>query len=206
MSDVVKIFIIVIISYLLGSINFSLILSNRIYKEDVRNRGSGNAGATNMLRTYGKKAALFTICGDILKGVVSVFIGNLIGDITLGYIAGLFCIVGHMFPIYYKFRGGKGVATGAAVALMTDYRVFLIMLAIFLMCVVLSKYVSLGSCLTSAAFPILTYFISSNLNLDINVVLCVIMATLVVWKHRSNIKRLIKKEESKISFKNKNKG
>ena len=100
MPDVIKILIIILISYLLGSINFSLMISNKIYKEDIRKHGSGNAGATNILRTYGKRAALFTISGDILKGIVSVFIGSLILYEPIGaYIAGLSCIIGHMFPV-----------------------------------------------------------------------------------------------------------
>jgi len=204
MSNIIKVFIIIVISYLLGSINFSLILSNKLYKEDVREHGSGNAGATNMLRTYGWKAALFTISGDILKGIVSVFIGSLILYEPIGaYIAGLCCILGHMFPVFYKFKGGKGVATGAAVALATNIYIFLIMLVIFVLCVLISKYVSLGSCLTAISFPILTSLFVFNGGIGVEVILCVLMAIFVVVKHHSNIKRIINKTESKISFKNK---
>ena len=207
MPDVIKILIIILISYLLGSINFSLMISNKIYKEDIRKHGSGNAGATNMLRTYGKRAALFTISGDILKGIVSVFIGSLILYEPIGaYIAGLSCIIGHMFPVFYKFKGGKGVATGEAVALATNIYVFLIMLVIFVLCVAISKYVSLGSCLTAISFPILTSLFVFNGRVSIEVILCVIMVVFIVIKHHSNIKRIASKTESKISFKNKDKG
>lgn len=189
-----------LVSYFLGSLNFALILSKRMYGEDIRNFGSKNAGTTNMARTYGKKAALFTILGDILKGVVSVLCGNaLLGSVLGGgYIAGLFCVVGHVFPIFYGFRGGKGVATAAAVILMVSPPVFAIVLGVFLLCVLLTRYVSLGSCLAAALFPFLTFNFGG---VGIPFLCSFVMATIVICKHHTNLKRLANGQESKFAFK-----
>ena len=193
-----------LIAYILGSFNFALILSKKMYGEDIRNYGSKNAGTTNMARTYGKKAAILTIVGDILKGVVAVFIGYmLIGSWTGGgYFAGLMCVIGHIFPLFYGFRGGKGVATAAAVILVTNPLVFAIVLGIFLLTVILTRYVSLGSCLAAAIFPFMTFhFVGPGHGF-----LCAfVMAILVICKHHTNLYRLAHGQESKFSFKKKDK-
>lgn len=198
-----------LIAYLLGSLNFALILSKRMYGEDIRNFGSKNAGTTNMARTYGKKAALLTILGDILKGIVAVIIGSfLMGATVGGYFAGLMCVIGHIFPVFYGFRGGKGVATAAAVILMVNYQIFIIMISLFILTVALTKYVSLGSCLAAAIFPLLTYnFVTVKLlpGSGLAFIFSFIMATLVICKHHTNIRRLANGEESKFSFKKKDK-
>ncbi len=196
-----------VVAYILGSLNFALILSKRMYGEDIREHGSKNAGTTNMMRTYGKKAALFTILGDILKGIVSVVIGSFIMGATLGgYVAGLFCMIGHVFPVFYGFRGGKGVATAAAVILVVNPLVFLVMISLFIITVLLSRYISLGSCLAAAIFPLLTFYsrvaVERPLPFSGVAFLCsFLMALLVICKHYSNLKRLAHGKESKFSFK-----
>ena len=195
-----------LVAYILGSLNFALILSKKMYGEDIRNFGSKNAGTTNMARTYGKKAALFTILGDILKGVVAVIIGSFLMGATLGgYFAGLMCVIGHVFPVFYGFRGGKGVATAAAVILVVNPVVFLVVLGVFVLTVLLTRYVSLGSCLAAAIFPFMTYqFIAGKLPDWGSAFLCsFLMAVLVICKHHTNMYRLFNGKESKFSFKKK---
>lgn len=198
-----------VIAYLLGSLNFALILSKRMYGEDIRDFGSKNAGTTNMARTYGKKAALFTILGDILKGIVAVIIGSFLMGATLGgYFAGLMCVIGHVFPIFYGFRGGKGVATAAAVILVVNPVVFLVVIGVFALTVLLTRYVSLGSCLAAAIFPFMTYhFIAGKLpNWGIAFICAFLMAVLVICKHHTNLRRLANGTESKFAFKKRDKG
>lgn len=202
-----------LVAYILGSFNFALILSKRMYGEDIRNFGSKNAGTTNMARIYGKKAALFTILGDIMKGVVAVFFGSLfMGAVLGGFLAGLFCVIGHIFPVFYKFKGGKGVATAAAVILMVNYQVFIIMISLFILTVVLTRYVSLGSCLAAAIFPFLTYnFVTVPAAKNgvphggVAFIISLIIAILVISKHHTNLYRLFNGKESKFSFKKKEK-
>lgn len=191
-----------LIAYILGSFNFALILSKKMYGEDIRNYGSKNAGTTNMARTYGKKAAILTIIGDILKGVVAVFVGYmLIGSSTGGgYFAGLMCVVGHVFPLFYGFRGGKGVATAAAVILVTNPIVCAVVLGVFLLTVILTRYVSLGSCLAAAVYPFMTFHFMGP---GIGFLCAFVMAILVICKHYTNLYRLAHGEESKFSFKKK---
>ena len=198
-----------LIAYILGSLNFALILSKKMYGEDIRDFGSKNAGTTNMARTYGKKAALFTILGDILKGVVAVIIGSFIMGATLGgYFAGLMCVIGHVFPVFYGFRGGKGVATAAAVILVVNPVVFLVVIGVFVLTVALTKYVSLGSCLAAAIFPFMTHqFIAGKLpNWGVAFICSFLMAVLVICKHHTNMYRLFNGKESKFAFKKKDDG
>lgn len=195
-----------LVAYTLGSLNFALILSKRMYGEDIREFGSKNAGTTNMARTYGKKAALYTILGDILKGVVAVVVGSFLMGATLGgYFAGLMCVIGHVFPVFYGFRGGKGVATAAAVILVVNPVVFLVVLGVFVLTVLLTRYVSLGSCLSAAIFPFMTYqFIAMKLpNWGFAFICAFLMAILVICKHHTNLRRLANGTESKFAFKKK---
>ena len=203
--------LVALVAYVLGSLNFALILSKKMYGEDIREHGSKNAGTTNMARTYGKKAALLTILGDVLKGIVAVIVGAFLMGATLGgYVAGLFCIIGHVFPVFYGFRGGKGVATAAAVILVVNPLVFLVMISLFVITVLLTRYVSLGSCLAAAIFPLLTFYsrvaVENPLPFSGVAFLCSFaMAVLVICKHHTNIKRLANGQESKFSFKKKEK-
>lgn len=204
-----------VIPYLLGSFNFGLIISKAKYHDDIRKHGSGNAGTTNMLRTYGKKAAVLTLLGDMLKAVIAVSLGYIIlhlerydpetgaliiKDSIGAAIAGVSVIVGHMFPCFYKFKGGKGVATGAMVILMMHPIVFLICVTTFIIIVVGTKYVSLASIISAALFPLVYSAFSHG---AFSCLISVIIAVLVVWKHKENIKRLREGKESKLSFKKK---
>ena len=195
----------IVIPYLLGSLNFGVILSRKLYREDVRGKGSGNAGATNMLRSYGKAAGALTLLGDALKTAVAVGFGLLLYGAYGAYLAGLYCILGHMFPLYYRFKGGKGIVCLAITVLMTDWRVFLILFAIFLIIVIGTKYVSLGSVMGALLYPVVLNrinTITSNAVRSVELI-AVVIAAFVVFMHRENIKRLMRGEESKLSFKKK---
>ncbi len=196
-----------LIGYLLGSLNFALILSGKMYKDDIRKHGSKNAGTTNMMRTYGNKAAGLTILGDMLKAVVAVVIGALIMGLYYGgYAAALGCVVGHVFPVFFGFKGGKGVATAAAAILVLNPLAFLCVLGVFLLSVLLTRYISLGSVLGAAVFPLLTFYtcfgnqtIASGSGFAF---LCAfIIAVIVIVKHHANLSRLAHGTESKFSFK-----
>lgn len=216
--------IVALISYLLGSVNFSIILSRAIQKKDIRNGGSGNAGATNMYRTYGKKFGLATMIGDIIKVLIAILIARAIigGELyaifpaLIKYFAGFFCVMGHIFPLYFGFKGGKGVSTCAGMILFLDWRIFLIELAIFIIVVGISKMVSLGSCIMAVIYPILTllffqstagsYSVSTPLDFIIPyerlvvVLIALLFSIIVLIKHKENIKRIFKGTENKISF------
>ena len=161
--------IIAIISYLIGSVNFSVILSKKIAGFDVREKGSGNAGSTNMLRSVGKGAAALTLICDILKGVVAIGIAILFGNMVqdsnkelLLQIAGIMVIVGHTYPVFFGFKGGKGVATSLGVLLLSNWQIGLICLVFALVMMALTRMVSLGSCTAAVLFPVLTLFINQH--------------------------------------------
>lgn len=203
--------IVVIISYLIGSISFSVIISKKMAGFDVREKGSGNAGATNMLRSVGVKAAVLTLIGDCLKGVVAILIAVLIGKIAqnldkalLVQLAGIAVILGHTFPIFFNFKGGKGVATALGVVLVTNWQIGLICLVFALVLMVLSRMVSLGSVGACVLFPVLVLFIKNNYIVTEGssyLIYSIILAIIVAFNHRSNIKRLLNGTENKISFK-----
>lgn len=182
---------------------------------DVRQKGSGNAGTTNMLRSVGKKAAAITLICDILKGVVSIGIAILVGYLfnaqnksILVQIAAIAVVIGHTFPIFFGFKGGKGVATSLGVLIMTNWQIGLICLAIAIIIMAITKMVSLGSCMAAIAFPLLTYF-AANIFENAYIVkegssyfvYSIILAFIVLFNHRSNIKRIITGKENKLSFK-----
>lgn len=161
--------IIAIIAYLIGSINFSVIISKRMAGFDVREKGSGNAGTTNMLRSIGVKAAVITLLCDILKGVVVILIAILIGNIVDGLddallvqLAGIFVIIGHTFPIFFGFKGGKGIATSLGVLLMINWQIGLICLVFALILMAITRMVSVGSIAAAILFPVLVVFIGQN--------------------------------------------
>lgn len=200
---------IAIISYVIGSINFSVILSKKMAGFDVREKGSGNAGTTNMLRSVGKKAAAITLICDILKGIVSILIAILIGNIfqnldkaLLVQIAGIGAVLGHTFPVFFRFKGGKGVATALGIILLTNWRIGLICLIFGIVIIVLTRMVSLGSIMAAVLFPILTIFIHNNFIVDGNyIVFGIILGAFVTFNHRANLKRILNGTENKISFK-----
>ena len=203
--------IIAIIAYAIGSINFSVIISRKFAGFDVREKGSGNAGSTNMLRSVGKKAAVITLLCDILKGVVAILIAVITGWIfkdvdkaLLVQIAGLLVIVGHTFPIFFEFKGGKGVATALGVLLITNWQIGLICLVFALVLMALTRMVSVGSVGAAILFPVLTLFIHSNYLVSDGsgyLVYSIILALLVAFNHRENIKRILNGTENKLSFK-----
>ena len=153
-----------IIAYAIGSISFSVIISRKVAGFDVREKGSGNAGSTNMLRSVGKKAALMTLCCDILKGIVSILIAIIVGLIAkesanpavLVQIASICVVLGHTYPIFFEFRGGKGVATSLGIILLVNWQIGLICLVFALALMVVTRMVSLGSISAAVLFPILT--------------------------------------------------
>jgi glycerol-3-phosphate acyltransferase PlsY len=200
-----RILLALIAGYLLGSANASLIVG-KFYGIDVRKHGSGNAGATNTLRTLGKTAAFLVMVGDILKGVIACIVGALIiGDTSsvagLGtMVGGIGAILGHNWPLYFGFRGGKGIFTSFAVVLMMDWKIGLILLGIFIVIVALTRYISLGSVVCSALFPVVAYFTGKGM---VFILFAFVAAVLAIWRHRANIKRLIAGNESKLGAKKK---
>ncbi len=190
------------VPYVLGSLNFGVILSGMLYKEDVRSRGSGNAGTTNMLRNYGKRAGALTLLGDMLKMAVACAVGAFVGPLYYGlYIAGMFCILGHMFPVFFKFKGGKGIACLAMMVLMTDLKAFAFLIFAFIIIVVGTRYVSLGSVVCSMMYPVVLNRV--NAEVPFGWLIATIIAAFVVFMHRENIKRLWAGNENKLSFKKK---
>ena len=184
-----------LIGYLLGSVNWGVILSKKRYGADVRNFGSGNAGATNMLRTYGKRAGATTLGLDATKAVVASIIGRLIIGSLGAYFAGFFCIVGHAYPIFFKFKGGKGVVVISTMCLLTTPLVFLILLAVYAIVFFGYKMVSLASVTVAALYPLILYmFIGPH----IAVLIAFLSGILVIVLHSANIRRIINHTESKI--------
>lgn len=205
--------IIAIIAYAIGSINFSVIISRKLAGFDVREKGSGNAGTTNMLRSVGKKAALITLLCDILKGVVAILIALIVGKIVknidralLVQISGILVVVGHTFPIFFEFKGGKGIATSLGVILMINWKIGLICLVFALVIMAVSRMVSMGSVGAAILFPVLTIFIDTNFIVESNgvkyFIFSLILALLVIFNHRENIKRIATGTENKLSLKN----
>ncbi len=205
-------------AYLLGSFNFAVIVSKTLIKEDIRTKGSGNAGATNMLRSHGIWPALLTTLGDLAKSVASVLIAEhclfpAFGCEEYGrygaYLAGLFCIFGHMYPLYFNFRGGKGVMTTLGMMLILDWQVALVCLGFFIIVVLISRMVSLGSILAVAMMAILTYFklkylqMIDGLELMFCTTMAVFIAALLIMKHSENIKRILNGTENKFGSKKK---
>ena len=194
-----------LVAYLVGSVSFAIIFSKKFAGFDVREKGSKNAGSTNVLRTVGKKAAALTLICDILKGVVAVLIAILAHKIwqeadgeVLKYLAGLLVIIGHTFPVFYGFRGGKGVATALGVLLMVNPQIGTICLVFALIIMIATRWVSLGSIMAAILFPLLTVFMIENFYAK---VISVLIGLLVIFNHRANIKRLKEGTENKLSFK-----
>lgn len=211
-------------AYLIGSISGAIILSKKISGEDIRTEGSKNAGTTNMLRVHGKKAALFTLLIDVLKGVAATLIGVALDSIiakngtygafestyllgSMKYIAAVFAVAGHDFPIYFGFRGGKGVATSIGVVLVLDWRIGLIVLAAALIIMLTTRYVSLGSISAAVIYvcSVAVYMVAEG-SFNIPYFICaLLLSLLIIVKHHANIVRLKNGEENKLSFKSKKK-
>lgn len=226
-----QIIVTAVVAYLLGSINFAIIITKIVdKKKDIREMGSGNAGFTNVLRSVGKGPAVFTIVFDFLKAIIAVIIGGLLFSTILSdgsvqsaefsaygkYLAGLCCIAGHMFPVYFGFKGGKGVVTTAALMAVADWRVFLVVLGIFAIVFVCSKIISLSSLTGAVCYPIATFlflcFVDYRPNLGtenayslfyviISSLFTLLIGLCVIIKHKSNIQRLLNGTEKKITAK-----
>ncbi len=183
--------------YLLGSINTSLIVC-RLYGIDIREHGSGNAGMTNTLRTVGRKAALVVLAGDALKGIISCLTGLILAGEYGAIAGGLGAVAGHNWPVYFRFKGGKGVLTSFATILFLDWRIGLILLAVFGLVLLISRYVSLSSICASACFPVFAILLGRG---AVFVVFSLTIALLIISRHHSNINRLLKGAESKLGAK-----
>ena len=201
-------------AYLLGCFNGAVIVSKYILRDDVRNHGSGNAGLTNFYRTFGGPLTAVVILTDVLKAVLAVLVSRWLMfhgftifisaasttafyDTVAKYWAGLFCLLGHMFPVMFRFKGGKGILSGGTIAIMIDWRVALVVWGGFLVLSVLTRYVSLGSCWAGLSFPFATWFVYQNYVILLLGILC---GGLVLWQHRGNIRRLLNGTESKFQL------
>lgn len=221
---------VLVISYLLGSVNFALLISRTRYHDDVRTHGSGNAGTTNVLRTYGKGAAVVTFLGDGLKGVLSIVLASLIFAgvprffylQTAAYLALFGCVFGHIFPVFSHFRGGKGFATLAFSILALNPVIFVVIAVVFLTLVFSTKYVSLGSVVVALLYPVILSAFEFTLKLGLMdnhmdlqdlllpngfaVLFAVATGALVVWAHRGNLKRISERTERRLELGRKKSG
>ena len=194
-----------IVSYFLGCFNGAVIVSKYILRDDVRTHGSGNAGLTNFYRTFGGPLTAVVILCDVLKAVIAVlivaWIFGMMGNALLGkYWAALFCLLGHMFPCMFHFKGGKGILSGGTIAIMLDWRIALVVWGGFLILAVATKYVSLGSLWAGASFPFASLYVFRD---PVIFALALITGGLVVWKHRGNVQRLLAGTECKFSVQRK---
>ena len=198
-----SVFVIVLLSYFLGCFNGAVLISSFVIRDDIRGHGSGNAGLTNFYRTYGARYALGVILLDMGKTAVATLIGGymfhcLYEDWTLGVlVAGLSCIIGHIFPAFYEFKGGKGILAGSILVIMLDWRMALVAWCLFFLTVVLTRFVSLGSITAAASVGVTALFLYDR---PVHIILAVITAALVIWSHRSNVVRLLKGNENKFKF------
>ena len=216
---ILAILISAVLSYLLGSFNSSILVVRLLKHQDIREFGSHNAGLTNTLRCFGKGCAALTLVGDLAKGIVAVLLSKGICELLgtgltaqndvhfIGYIAGIFAILGHVFPLYYHFKGGKGVLVGVSVFLGIDWKVFLCLIVIFAVVLAISKYVSLGSIIAAACCPVVTFLFQFWQRGDLpmwylwlNTGLAALMGAWVIYMHRTNIQRLKAGNENKFSF------
>ena len=196
-----------VIAYFCGCFNGAVIVSKYILRDDVRTHGSGNAGLTNFYRTFCGPLTLVVILTDVFKAIVAIWVGmflfwqmiaNEVLVVALSkYWAGLFCLLGHMFPCMFHFKGGKGILSGGAIAIMIDWRIALVVWGGFLILAILTRYVSLGSCWAGASFPFATWFVYHNVVIT---VLGAVIGLLILYMHRGNIKRLLTGTENKFSL------
>lgn len=206
-------FLVAIAAYLIGSVSFSIIFTRLFTGVDVRNQGSGNAGATNVLRAAGKLPAFLTFAGDFLKCVAAtllaqfilvLFGGAILDTMLIPYLAGVFCILGHIYPIFFGFRGGKAVASTAALVLMVDWRIFVLAVIIFAIVFACTHIVSLSSIVAAISVPFSTYVIASIRNqrfVWLDTLCAVVVAGILIYKHRANIQRLRNGTEPRIGEK-----
>lgn len=193
-------------AYLLGCFNGAVIVSKYILRDDVRTHGSGNAGLTNFYRTFGGPLTAVVVACDVVKAVLAVLLGLWLVGRPMGWIplskywAGLFCLLGHMFPVMFRFKGGKGILSGGAIAILIDWRVALVVWSGFLILAVTTRYVSLGSCWAGASFPFVSWLVYRSVPILLLAVAC---GGLILWQHRGNIRRLLSGTESKFQLRKK---
>lgn len=220
----VELWLVAAFAYFCGCFNGAVIISKYILRDDVRNHGSGNAGLTNFYRTFGGPLTLVVILCDVLKAVVAILIAAKVGFgfiehmspgvtpdmqaavfyvVLFKYWAALFCLLGHMFPCMFKFKGGKGILSGGTIAIMLDWRIAVVVWGGFLILAIVTKYVSLGSVWAGGSFPFISWYCYPD---PVIVALAFIIGGLVVWQHRGNIQRLIHGNENKFSFHHKKEG
>ena len=208
--------LVLLAAYLLGSINSAILISKAIYKDDIRKHGSGNGGMTNMLRTFGGKAALLTLVGDLGKTALAIFIAGFVfgfgyvGGISIQgfcYVAGLLAVLGHVFPLYYGFKGGKGVLVTSTMALILTPIPFVILFCLFALVYGASKYISLGSVCVAVLYPVLLhgwFAVAFQSPMDGLIALSsILLACLIVWCHRENLKRISERTERKTYLRKK---
>ncbi|QSQ09759.1 Glycerol-3-phosphate acyltransferase [Koleobacter methoxysyntrophicus] len=188
----------IIISYLLGSISFSYFIAKIWMGIDIRNYGSGNAGATNVLRVLGTKPAIIALLGDALKGIIAVYLGKLTGDESIMLLCGLAVVIGHNWPIFLKFKGGKGIATSLGVILTISPLSSLILIIIGVFIIYITRYVSLGSITSAIILPFIFYMLHKS---GYYLVFALVLTFLALFRHRSNIQRLLSGKESKLGEK-----
>ena len=196
-----------VIAYFCGCFNGAVIVSKYILRDDVRTHGSGNAGLTNFYRTFGGPLTLVVILTDVFKAIVAIWVGmflfrqmiaNEVLVVALSkYWAGLFCLLGHMFPCMFHFKGGKGILSGGTIAIMMDWRIAMVVWGGFLILAIVTKYVSLGSVWAGGSFPFISWYCYPY---PVIVLLAFLLGGLVLWKHRSNIVRLVHGNENKFSI------
>lgn len=187
--------VIAVAAYLLGSVSTSVVLSKLVFRTDVRKQGSGNAGATNVARNFGMKAGIMTLLGDMLKTLIAMLIGVLLGGDPGKAVAGIACLLGHSFPVFFGFKGGKGISVGAVVAAFVGWPHFFFVIALFIIGVALTRIVSVGSVLAAAGLPVAVWIFGGGAP---DVLLSTVGAVLVIWMHRQNIARLLRGEEKKF--------
>ena len=203
-----------VIAYFCGCFNGAVIVSKYILHDDIRTHGSGNAGLTNFFRTFGGPLTFAVILCDVLKAVIAILAGSfLVGALIVDdapvlvmakYWAACFCLLGHMFPCMFGFKGGKGILSGGTIAIMLDWRLALLVWGGFILLVALTRFVSLGSVFAAAAFPVGTWFFVSR---DPAIMaMAVFLGVLIIWMHRANITRFLTGKENKLSFHKKKEG
>jgi glycerol-3-phosphate acyltransferase PlsY len=207
MIDILKVLAALALGYLLGSLNTSVIVG-KIYGKDITSHGSKSAGLTNTLRVLGKSAAVFVLVGDVLKGIIACLIGLHLGvyvysggamDCVSLLAAGAGVVIGHNWPVYFGFKGGKGALTAVAVLFMIDWVMALICLGLFVIIVALTRYVSLGTICATIFFAALSFLPVFGKTFYFHIFAC-LMASIVIFKHRENIQRLLSGAENKLTF------
>ena len=195
----IELCLIAVAAYLLGSVSSSVMLSILLFRSDVRKQGSGNAGATNVARNFGIKAGVATLLCDMLKAVVAISFGLWLGGEMGKAVAGIACLLGHFFPVFFEFKGGKGISVGAVVAAFVGWPHFFFVVGLFAVGVLLTRIVSVGSVMAAAGLPLALLLFGGS---KPEWVLGLAGAAAVVWQHRQNIRRLLRGEEKQFRAKN----